>query len=177
MEGCYTVQGAQAGALWQPRGVGGPFKREGTYVYLWLTHVDVWQKSTQHCKAIILRSKLSNFLKRDKDGSWNMDRNKWVNFKDIRDTINKNLLVMDFNEVWEKVRSQAGKPDTLPMAHSRVCKEDMASGQEPDRNFVMDLKQIGNRPGVFGINAANWQWFSSLASLWNIWGALKTINS
>ena len=107
MGGCYTVQGAQAGALWQPRGVGGPFKREGTYVYLWLTHVDVWQKSTQHCKAIILRSKLSNFLKRDKDGSWNMDRNKWVNFKDIRDTINKNLLVMDFNEVWEKVRSQA----------------------------------------------------------------------
>ena len=24
--------------------VGGRFEREGTYVYLWLTHVDVWQK-------------------------------------------------------------------------------------------------------------------------------------
>ena len=25
------------------REVGGGFKREGTYVYLWLIHVDVWQ--------------------------------------------------------------------------------------------------------------------------------------
>ena len=28
-------------------GVGGRFKREGTYVYLWLIQVDVWQKPTQ----------------------------------------------------------------------------------------------------------------------------------
>ena len=34
------------------REVGGRFKREGTNVYLWLIHVDVWQKTTQHCKAI-----------------------------------------------------------------------------------------------------------------------------
>jgi len=27
-------------------------KKEGTNVYLWLIHVDVWQKTTQHCKAI-----------------------------------------------------------------------------------------------------------------------------
>ena len=30
---------------------------EETYVYLWLIHVDVWQKSTQPCKAIILQLK------------------------------------------------------------------------------------------------------------------------
>ena len=43
---CCVTQGAHTGALWQPRGVGwgGRFKREGTYVYLWLSHVDVWQK-------------------------------------------------------------------------------------------------------------------------------------
>ena len=29
----------------------------GTYVYLWLIHVDVWKKSTQYCKAIILQLK------------------------------------------------------------------------------------------------------------------------
>ena len=28
----------------QPRGVGGRFRREGTYVYLQLIHVVVWQK-------------------------------------------------------------------------------------------------------------------------------------
>ena len=39
------------------RKVGERFKREGTYVYLWLIHVDVWQKTTQFCKAIILQLK------------------------------------------------------------------------------------------------------------------------
>ena len=29
--------------------VGGSFKREGTYVYLWLIHVYVWQKSSHYC--------------------------------------------------------------------------------------------------------------------------------
>ena len=40
-------------------GVGGwrKVKREGTYVHLWLIHVDVEQKSTQYCKAIILQLK------------------------------------------------------------------------------------------------------------------------
>ena len=37
--------------------VGGRFKREGTYIYLWLIHVDGWQKPTQYCKAIILQLK------------------------------------------------------------------------------------------------------------------------
>ena len=34
------------------------FKREGIYVYLWLIHIDVRQKPTQLCKAIILRLQL-----------------------------------------------------------------------------------------------------------------------
>ena len=34
-----------------------------TYAYLWLIHIDVlWQKPTQHCKAIILQLKI-NILK------------------------------------------------------------------------------------------------------------------
>ena len=39
------------------REVGGMFKRVGEYVYLWLIHVDVWQKPTQFCKAVILKLK------------------------------------------------------------------------------------------------------------------------
>ena len=39
--------------------VGGRFKREGT----WLIHVDVWQKPTQYCKAIILQIIINNFKK------------------------------------------------------------------------------------------------------------------
>ena len=35
--------------------VGGGFNGEGTYVYPWLIYVDVWQKSTEFCKAIIIQ--------------------------------------------------------------------------------------------------------------------------
>ena len=41
------------------RYLGGRFKNEGTYVYLWLIHVDIWQKPIQCCKAIILQLKIS----------------------------------------------------------------------------------------------------------------------
>ena len=34
---------------------------EGTYVYLWLVHVDVWQKGTQYCREIILQLKINKF--------------------------------------------------------------------------------------------------------------------
>ena len=37
-------------------GTGRELKREGTYVYLWLIQVDVWQKPTQFCKAITLKT-------------------------------------------------------------------------------------------------------------------------
>ena len=39
------------------REVAGRFKRDRTYVYLWLIHVDVWQKPPQYCKVIILQFK------------------------------------------------------------------------------------------------------------------------
>lgn len=39
--------------------MGGRFKREGTHIYLWLTHVDVWQRPTQYCEAIFLQLKIS----------------------------------------------------------------------------------------------------------------------
>ena len=38
--------------------VGGRFKREATYAYLWLIHVDVWQRPIQYCKAIIIQLKI-----------------------------------------------------------------------------------------------------------------------
>ena len=37
----------------------GRLKREGTYVYLGLIHVDIWQKPTQYCKAIIFQLKIN----------------------------------------------------------------------------------------------------------------------
>ena len=42
--------------------MGGRFTREGAYVYLWLIHVDVWQKPIQYCKATILQLKINNFF-------------------------------------------------------------------------------------------------------------------
>ena len=39
------------------RWVGGKFKREGAYVYLWLIHIIICQILTQRCKLIILQLK------------------------------------------------------------------------------------------------------------------------
>ena len=47
---------------WDGWEVGGRFKKEEICVYLWLIHVDVLQKPTQHCKAITLQLKI-NILK------------------------------------------------------------------------------------------------------------------
>ena len=38
-------KGAQRGETWWE--MRGRFKREETYIYLWLTHVDIWQKPTE----------------------------------------------------------------------------------------------------------------------------------
>ena len=59
----------QTGALYQPRRVGwggrweGGSRGRGYMVYLWLIHVEVWQKTTKFCKAIILQL-INNFLKK-----------------------------------------------------------------------------------------------------------------
>ena len=45
----------------------GRFKREGTYVSLWLIHVDVCQKQTPYCKAIILQLDINKFFKKERD--------------------------------------------------------------------------------------------------------------
>ena len=37
---------------WDGVEVGGRLKMEGTCIYLWLIHVDLWQKPTQYCNAI-----------------------------------------------------------------------------------------------------------------------------
>ena len=42
--------------------VGGMFKWQGTWLDLWLIHVDVWQKPTQYCKAIILQLKINKIF-------------------------------------------------------------------------------------------------------------------
>ena len=39
--------------------VGWRFKREGTYVCVWLIHVDAWWKPTQYYNAIILQLKIN----------------------------------------------------------------------------------------------------------------------
>ena len=50
----------QTRALYQPRGVGWEgdgreVQKEGIYVYLWLIHVEVLQKTAKFCEAIILQ--------------------------------------------------------------------------------------------------------------------------
>ena len=46
--------------------VGRRLKKEGPYVYLWLIHVDAWQKPIQCFKAIILQLKIMRERERKK---------------------------------------------------------------------------------------------------------------
>ena len=46
----------------QRDGAGRGVQDGGTHVYLWLIHVDVWQKSSQYCKVIILQLNKSFFF-------------------------------------------------------------------------------------------------------------------
>ena len=64
---CSMTRGAQARALRPPRGVGGGIKSKGTYGYLWLIHVDVWQKPTQYWTSIILQLKINKPKKKRLD--------------------------------------------------------------------------------------------------------------
>ena len=41
--------------------MGGKFKREEIYVYLWLIHPDVWQKPTQYSKVIVSKKKKKRY--------------------------------------------------------------------------------------------------------------------
>ena len=42
--------------------VGRSFKREGTYIYLWLIHIDVSQKLTRYCRTLIFQLKTNIFI-------------------------------------------------------------------------------------------------------------------
>ena len=44
------------------REVGEGITKEGTHTYLYLIHVDVWQKPSQYCNVIILQLKEKRFL-------------------------------------------------------------------------------------------------------------------
>ena len=48
---CYSPQGCKESDMTEQ-------------LHVWLIHINVWQKPTQHCKAIILQLKI-NFLKKD----------------------------------------------------------------------------------------------------------------
>ena len=74
---CCRAQGNKTRPVTTWRGgwgwvVGGKLKREGTYLCLWLIHVDVWQKPTQYCRAIILQL-IFLFLKRSSQNSRKSD--------------------------------------------------------------------------------------------------------
>ena len=57
--------------MWWEMGGGREVHRAGIYVYLWLTHVSVWQKPTQYWKIIILQLKINKeeMLERQKQKS------------------------------------------------------------------------------------------------------------
>ena len=122
METRCVTQGTHTGALWQPRGWGGmgggrDYRREGTCVHLWLSHVDMWQGSHQYCNASILQLKIN--LK---------NKNKWKRKKGKKRNVKQESSIM---------RSNSGSPScewglSKPRAHL-IPKDRPCSGQWPGR--------------------------------------------
>ena len=74
---CCMTQVTQTGALqqtkgWDEEGDGREVRKEGTGAYLWLILVDVGQKTTKFCIAIILQLKKVFFkpISSEKIGVW-----------------------------------------------------------------------------------------------------------
>ena len=66
----------KASAQWNRErwdGMGGRFKRKGTCVYLWLIHVGVWQKPSQHCNDPPIKDEIK--FKKEKQKN---NRLKWL---------------------------------------------------------------------------------------------------
>ena len=72
-------------------------KKEGTYVYLWLIHVDVWQKPTKFCKAIILQLKNKQIKKQKNPTHWSS-----VKYFCQIQICYFGLIIFPFNRCWRK---------------------------------------------------------------------------
>ena len=88
----YDARSANS-VLWQPSGVGrevgGRSKTEGTYVHLWLIHVDSWQKPTQYFEAIILQLKIKKSFKKEKG---TRKKEYWPKLSQWRRQVGKHVL-------------------------------------------------------------------------------------
>ena len=60
--------------------MGGRCKREGIHVYIWLIHVDVWQKPTKFCKAVTELSFNKKEIKKKKKFVWFLFSWVWVSW-------------------------------------------------------------------------------------------------
>ena len=81
--------------------MGGRFKTEGTYVYLWLIHVDVWQKPTQYCKVIILQLRINKLKKLKRDHKVKCQRR--LLSKILKHVNVKYHICMFFSSIFRKV--------------------------------------------------------------------------
>jgi len=79
-----------------------PWVREGMYVYLWLIHVKVWQKTIKFCKAIILQLKKMKKTPQLMLTSYEWRNMKYIHYhKSVQFQIN-NLLILIFSFIVEK---------------------------------------------------------------------------
>ena len=91
--------------------LGGWFKREGTYVYLWLIHAVVRQKPIQHCKAIILQIK-----KKRKKSRRQGSKEGWRNLKGYLEEKGEQAMWREAQAAGPAVAGPRMQPVTHPAA-------------------------------------------------------------
>ena len=119
-------------ALCQPGGVGWGGRWEmgsgerGIHVYLWLIHVEVWQKTTEFCKAIILQLKKKKNLPAVQEThvqslGWEDSLEKGKYSVEVPVLCSRSLLIIcpKYSSVYMSISNSQSIPRTLPPSNHK----------------------------------------------------------
>ena len=144
------------------REMGGRLRRERIYVYLWMIHVEVWQKTTKFCKAIILQLK--------KKKGWGL-KNLCLGTVTVEKTLESPLDSKDIklvnlkeNQHWKLIGRTDAIAESLilwpPDSKHRLTRKDHDAGLKAGGE--------GNGRGLDGWMASliHWTWASANSGIW-----------
>ena len=156
---CCMTQGTQSGTGCDRlkggmgREMGGRSRREGTWVYLWLILIDVWQKTTKFCKAITpqLKKKKKKRIHLAMQGTWvrsllgelrsHMPKSNWTHA-----TTNEPVLYGPQAPTRESVclNKRSHKPQLRPNTAKNKIKASSVSQQVPFSSVVQSCPTLCN---------------------------------
>ena len=135
-------------------GVRRRFKRNGTYIYLWLIHFVVWQKPIQNCKAIILQLKMKIF--------WKVGSTSKVGSQDIPGITGKFCLGVQVKAYRVLPRERTGhSKHPLPTTQEKTLHMDITRWSILKSDCLYSLQLYSKLYTVSKNKTGSWLWLRS----------------